>query len=379
MPTPPLAAPNRPARPARLRLVALASCILLPLSAHAAPVPEDYRQLNQALVEHHVLPRYAQLADAMQRLHSAAQHYCATPDNDRSELTMAWYAANDAWQAVQHIRFGPIETDSRTLRIEFWPDPRNSIGRQLDSLLAQADPHARSADNVANSSIAVQGLPALERLLTADTSGDTVPESATPRCELMVSISANLARLAQTTHDEWRAPPVAFTDVVAQAGAADGHYRFDREATQDFFKSLLTALELVADHKLSRPLGPSLASARPQLAEAWRSQRSLDYIRVNLAAAEALYLGTEQHGFAHFVREVAQDAELDMLLTKAFAQTRATAASLTLPLEHAVTHEQERAKLEQLAREAGALKTLIAQRLSQALDMPMGFNSLDGD
>jgi predicted lipoprotein len=33
----------------------------------------------------------------------------------------------------------------------------------------------------------------------------------------------------------------------------------------------------------------------------------------------------------------------------------------------------------QLQRDATALKALLAQRLSEALDIPLGFSALDGD
>jgi predicted lipoprotein len=44
-----------------------------------------------------------------------------------------------------------------------------------------------------------------------------------------------------------------------------------------------------------------------------------------------------------------------------------------------VSDPAERAKLETLKKEAGALKALLAQRLTAALAIPLGFNALDGD
>src|SRR3546814_172718 len=105
----------------------------------------------------------------------------------------------------------------------------------------------------------------------------------------------------------------------------------------------------------------------------------LDNIRLNLEAAEAMYLGEGGYGFGAFVREVAGDAALDDLFQRAFAQTRATAAEITQPLETAVTDPAMRPVLERLATEAAALKALLVQRLSVALGIPVGFNALDGD
>ncbi len=84
-------------------------------------------------------------------------------------------------------------------------------------------------------------------------------------------------------------------------------------------------------------------------------------------------------GFGTFVREVSGDAELDALLTRAFAQTRQTAESIDAPLETAVGDPTLRPTVEKLAAEAAALKALLVQRLNVALGIPVGFNALDGD
>src|SRR5690606_2953202 len=106
---------------------------------------------------------------------------------------------------------------------------------------------------------------------------------------------------------------------------------------------------------------------------------SLDNIRTNLAAAEALYLGEGGYGFSDFIRGTPDGAELDALLRRAFAQTRATAAAIAQPLETAVSDPAARPAVERLATEAAALKALLVQRLSAALGIPVGFNALDGD
>jgi hypothetical protein len=115
------------------------------------------------------------------------------------------------------------------------------------------------------------------------------------------------------------------------------------------------------------------------LAESWRSGRSLENIRRNLEAAEALYLGEGGFGFSAVVRDTLHDVELDDLLRHAFAQTRETSRSVTVPLRDAVSSEVMRPRLEQLLTEMTALRALLVRRLAPALGVPVGFNSLDGD
>ncbi len=349
--------------------------------AQIAPAPDDYRRLNDALVTGHVLPRQAALAEATAGLDEAAAAFCSAPSQAQFErLHGSFGAASDAWQAVQHVRFGPAELFMRSVRFAFWPDPRNTVGRQLSGLLAARDPEAVTQEAFTRGSVAVQGLPALERLLYGEGAAEALlsdGEDAKFRCVLVTAIARNLATIAADLHREWTEGSNSFAATIAQAGPDADRYRAPEEATLDLFKSLYTAVELVADHKLARPLGGSMESARPGLAEASRSGRSLENIRINLKAAEAAYL--TEGGFGTFVREVAGDAELDALLTRAFAQTRRTAESIEAPLETAVSDPALRPTVEQLAAEADALKALLVQRLNVALGIPVGFNALDGD
>lgn len=356
----------------RFRFLAVLAVLLAAAPAALAADPASYRQLNADLVAHHVIPRYAALETAMAGLDKAARAYCGAPsETGFAALRTAYGAASDAWQGVQHIRFGPVDLFMRLQRFAMWPDPRNTVGRQLAEMLKSGDRERISQKSFETGSVAVQGLPALERLLHDDA------PPAVFACEAVTAISGNMAGMATDVLRAWRGD---YAQTVARAGEAGTHYQSASEATLDLFKSLHTAVELVADHKLARPLGGSVKEAKPQLGESWRSGRSMENIRMNLRAAEALYLGEGGgQGFGHFVRDVAGDRKLDDLFRRAFKQTIATADSVSLPLKEAVKDKQERVKLLQLAKETAALKQLLATRLTGALDIPLGFNALDGD
>ncbi|WP_119419259.1 imelysin family protein [Desertibaculum subflavum] len=369
---------------ALLRLVLVLVAMGCARAVAAAPTDADYRRLNEALVTGHILPRQDKLAEATKALAAEAGRFCAAPTAaSLGTMRDAFDRAVDAWQGVQHVRFGPIELFMRNMRLAFWPDPRNTVSRQVDELLAGKDAGALTAQAFARGNVAGQGFPALERLLYGEDAAAKLTgggAEAAFRCDAIRAIAGNLAGMAADIRREWIEGAEAQAKVMAEAGQSGDRYAGPKEVTLDLFKSLHAAVELVADHKLARPLGASLQAARPQLAEAWRSRRSLAALRLNLEAAEAMYLGEDGGaGFSAFVRDVAGNAALDDLLRRAFAQTRGTAASIGKPLEVAVLDPAERPKLVQLAREASALKTLLAQRLTVALDIPLGFNALDGD
>lgn len=354
-----------------MRSVMLVLATLLSLSAAAAtPEPADYRRLNLELVDAVVLPAYTRLTDRSALLDAQVDRLCAG-EGTLAEARAAWSEAFDAWQGVQHLRFGPVELFMRGMRMQFWPDPRNSVVREIEGLLAKGAP-VPAFDEL---TVPAQGFPAIEALLYGEP-----PAPGTPACALLTTIAGGVANMAADTLQGWRGGERPYREVVAQAAAGASHYQSDQEVTQDFFKAAHSALELIADHKLARALGSSVDTAKPQLVESARSGRSVANIRANLAAAEALYLGGDDTGgFSRIVRDVAGDAALDKLLRRAFRQTRGTAESITLPLAQAVVDPAERAKVQKLAREAGALKALFAQRLAPALGIALGFNSLDGD
>lgn len=353
--------------------------IILATATFSAQAAEDadYRRLNQAIVTDHILPRYQHFAQATDGLASAADQACAARRTaDLGALRETFAVAMDAWQSVQHIRFGPVEFFSRVSRISFWPDPRNTVGRQLDELLTKRDEQLLAPDVFAKGSVAVQGFPALEILIygeeaTAKLRADT--DEAAFRCAVVKAIAHNLQAMARDIDAEWTAGDDPYTKLLDRAD--DVRFRRPGEVTVELFKSLYTAVELVADHKLARPLGNSAQAARPRLAESWRSKRSIDNIRRNLAAARVLYEGE----ISAFVRDVTGDAALDALLRRAFAQTLATANGITVPLEDGVGKAPTRAPFDKLSRETKALKALLVQRLAPALDVPVGFNQLDGD
>ncbi|MGE0724975.1 MAG: imelysin family protein, partial [Alphaproteobacteria bacterium] len=294
-------------------------------------------------------------------------------------LRKAYHEGVDSWQAIQHVRFGPVEYLSRAQRFAFWPDNRNAVGRAIGELLAARDPTALAPSAFAKGNVAIQGFPAMERLLfDADAPARIGAADADGgfRCAFLLAIAGNLATMAREVVDGWTRGEDAYARAIAGAGPDGAIYRHPKEATLDLIKSLHLSVEIVADHKLARPLGASLQAARPRLAESWRSERSLANVRIDLQAGAAMI--DTAGGFAD-ATVAAGDAPLADLLRRAFAQTLSTARGIAGTLEAAVADKRRRPAVERLRTETAALKALIARRLTAALDVPIGFNALDGD
>jgi hypothetical protein len=338
--------------------------------------------MNESLVERHVLPRYARLADASQALDVAARGFCAAPAAPFDAVRSAFQAAADAWHDAEHLKFGPMESRLRGERLSYWPDPRNATGRQLGELLAGRDAAALAAAGLMRASAAVQGLPAVERLLfdtdvpAAFRRGDP---DALRRCQVLEAITRNIAGIADEVRRDWTSGETAYARRVETAGQGNVTYPEPKEATLDFLKSLHGGLARLATLKLAKPLGASLDMARPTLVEGWRSGRALRNVRLNLAAARALYVGDGGPGLSGFVRDVAGLPELDARLRRGFDYCIDAAEWVPNPLETAVGSRDTRPAVERLLAEVRGLTHVVTEHLTTALDLPLGFNALDGD
>lgn len=333
--------------------------------------------MNKAIIDDHILPAMQNFAESGAVLAEMAKAYCAAPDKPGLQnLQAAFGSLSDGWQEVQHLRFGPSELFMRSSRIMFWPDPRDSVGRQLAEQLAKKDPAAFTPGNLVKQSVSVQGLPALERLLFTEDSLAKLAaggDEAVLQCAAIQGIADNLAGITADMLKDWSAAPVDYARILTTPGPDNERYRSPSEVTMEIFKSFHLAVEVVGDRKLTRPLGDKAEEAKPRLLEQWRSGRSLRNVHLNLLAAQSLW----ESGMAAVVQQ--RDAELAALIDKALATTIATAEALPGPLGDALVDPARRPMVQKLIDESVALKAIIAQRLAPVLGIPLGFNALDGD
>ncbi|MBW6400721.1 imelysin family protein [Roseomonas sp. HJA6] len=342
------------------RRALFAAMLAAPAAARAQPSDDALRRTIRRVMAEHIIPGANAFAEAAQGFATATANP-VPPDGARA----AWVAVSLAFQRIRHLRFGPLDEFDRGLRIDFFPDVRNSIGREMGELLRAADPAQVTPEAFQHGRVAAQGLPAAERLLF----GDDAPRLAAPdqpfRRVLLAAIGVNLATMGDAMRTEWQ----SYGPILE--GTPTGGYRIPQDGMLVLFKTLVGGLEFLAERQVARVLGPSAREAFPRRAEAWRSGESLALVRASLAAQQN-YWAT---GFAPML--IGGQAALAREVTDGFAQAEAAAARITPSLEVAVV--QNRAPVEELLRILGPLRRLIADRVSAALDLPVGFNSMDGD
>lgn len=348
------------------RRVLLAAVLSLPAAATAQGLEAAQRVAIRRTVAAHILPRHHAFAEAAGRFGEAA----ATPDAAEAARA-AWIQASLAFQGVRHLRFGPMETADRGFRLAFFPDPRNAIAREMAELLRGTDPAAPGPEAFARGRVAAQGLPAAERLLFGEDAPKLLLPEGAARRRLLAAIGRNVATIAGELLQDWAVADPPFGRLLE--GMPGGAFRDPQDGLVVLLKSLNGGLEFIAERQVARPLGASARAAAPSRAEAWRSGQSLALAQAGLAALAELW----RIGFAPLPPPA--KASLAAEAEGAFAAAEAAAARIAPSLERAVTQPQGRAAIEALLREIGTTRRLLAEQAAPALELPIGFNSMDGD
>lgn len=311
----------------------------------AGPARADYPEV----VRERILPGYAAFDAAAAALAAQSAETCTA-----EVLRPAFQAAWDAWIAVSHLRFGPVEDEGRSLAIAFWPDPK-ALGAKAQKALLAAGPAVLAPESFAEQSVAARGFSGLERLLYP-----AAPFEADP-CPLIRATADDLARMAHEVSAGWTA---GFADVMLTAGQPENTvYLSENEARQAVFTQIMTGLEFDKDQRLGRPLG-TFDRPRPELAEARASGRSLRHVALSLVALRDMTASLSPGA----VRTMA-----------AYDHAIALAEGMDDPVFAGAAEPGSRLKIEILQQAIGAVRDTALAEVAGALGVDLGFNAADGD
>ncbi len=345
------------------KLIALFSLLL-----STGALATGWTASNLRIVDAFAIPAYQKFVDTSNVFNTRTMALCTAPDPQKLEAVRHdFHAVMDAWQHVQILRQGPVELYMRHFRVQMWPDRHNTGAKQLRRLKSVADPAVLEPQAFTAGSVAVQGIPTMERLLFSNgitVEGFTENGRANYSCSIMQAISLNLHSIANELLNEWQGE---YRSAIATPSANNDYFATGEEAAAQFLKQLYTELQAVTEQKLMRPLDGE--HFRPRRAESWRSGRSLRNILLNLESAQQLY----SVGFAPSVA----DEKLKRQLQAQFKLVIEQAEELQMPLLRA--YEKQPQALARLQKEISTLKRMLGVELPLAVNLPLGFNSLDGD
>ncbi|MCS0501849.1 imelysin family protein [Ancylobacter mangrovi] len=334
--------------------------------AHAAAVsaPE--------VVEQWLLPRYDKLrTDAKTQL-AAWEAFCKAPSAEGVKtLKESFTALSLDWSGVEFVSFGPVMLSLRGDRFNFFPERRNAVGRSVAEIIADETDERLQPDHFFRLSAAVQGLPAMERLLYdegADADLVSGPESKR-RCALGLAIAGNLAKLAGELREGWGDRSSGLLGQL-YAGKSDPVYFPDPNALlSQMVTDLAGAYQRVNDLRLLVVLGKNVDQAKPLLADRRRSGLSKETIVAIVTSADALG------------RRLAEglDATTQATIDKKMADADAAAKALPDDIGAAAETEAGRKQLSDAMAVFKAAQASVADPLASGLGVPLGFNALDGD
>ncbi|MFS8039186.1 imelysin family protein [Xanthobacter sp. AM11] len=359
------------------RTFAAATAHLLIGATLAAGIPAPARAASPVLdpvplIEGWLLPRYDAFASATAAQSAAWAGFCAKPEAaGLGALKDAYGRAADAWNAVEFITFGPISLSLRTDRISFFPDRRNAIARGLSEIIADPDAARLEPDRFAQSSAAVQGLPALERLLfeegaaAALTSGD----EAARRCALGTAIAVNLATIATQVRTAWGDRTTGALGAIA-SGKGDPALFPDAAAVPAMILTDLSgAFQRVTDTKLLPVLGSGPSDAKPALADNWRAGRAGRVVANMVRSADALLVAVGAQ----------MPSRPQWVVNKAASAADVAAEKIPADLGAAAGTASGAAALQSAIKVFKSAQATVYKPIASYFGISLGFNALDGD
>jgi predicted lipoprotein len=310
------------------------------------------------LVDRFIVPHYQALSLTADAQEKAWSEFCAKPDEMGFQtLRRAYLSTADSWSQIEFLRYGPIGDEFRAERLSYWPERKNATAKALAPLLEKEGIADLAPEFFVKNSVAVQGLPALERLLFDDKAQVEMLTGLRKerRCAVGQAIAWNIVMIAHDVRLGWT------NDVVEAIANPDTA----REATSRIATDFLASFAYMRDSKLRPVLGKDVAGARPALAEGWRSKRSKRALTLNL--------------------ETVLDVAKLIMAGKGgdTPTTIATAASLAegLPEDFgpAVSDVKGRQQFYLVLDALAAARDKAHDEIPAVLGITVGFNSQDGD
>ncbi|RJX68374.1 iron-regulated protein A [Vibrio sinensis] len=282
------------------------------------------------------------------------ERYCAQ-GGELLGIKQQWHQTTLAWMALQGQERGPTRALERSWNVQFWPDKKNTTGRKMQSLITS--PNSYTVEEIAEQSVTVQGLGAIEWLLYEEVSN--LPNDPMV-CETGVAISENLVNNA---------------DAIRKAWSTNPWKSLDNEDWEAEYLALLSSQLDYSIKKLSRPMA-KVGNPRPYFAEAWRSQTSMSNLKANIEALEALYIA-DGNGLDRLLRDDGHVALADRIVNQfdIMLVTWPSESSLFQLLQSKQGYQQVFAQYNKLTQ----LKYLIHEEVAIELGVVIGFNATDGD
>ncbi|MCJ8269793.1 MAG: imelysin family protein [Psychrosphaera sp.] len=346
-----------------------------PVLQPTSTMDEQFGLYLTDLSNNHILPGYQLLADNATDFDSQVERFCslnAPTDVNLNLLRLSWLEVNLQWQTMQWIKLGSVVKENRLLRLQFFPDDQNAVGKGIDSLLATQQ--TVDVAYVATHNAGGQGIPAAERLLFASESLLTA-SNRQKRCEVLQAIAINIADITEEVNNAWQ--PTG-DNYINQLLSGTGDFSGRKDSVEELVGNWLEQLERVKDEKMLIPLGNN-APGLPTETEFYYSRTSLASIKINLQMFKLIYSAGDGHGFNKILASHLGQAAIDVAMSDSIDKVIAKVDSIQGFLDEQLASATGREQVKDLITAMQDFRTILTADFVQATDIYIGFNSNDGD
>ena len=357
----------------RLNRAAL-TAIALFISANAANAAFDLDAVMLGMADGFVRPAYASFAEKAGAMETAMDALCAAPSATTVDAARAAFSQTvTAWASAEMLRSGPVMENNRLERILFYPDRKGTGLKQVQAALAATDATVTDASALAKKSVAMQGLGALEFVLTGADADQLATVDGSFRCRYGLAVSQNIHALSGELVGAW--VKNGDVDKAWNSHGMDNPFaQNDREALNLVLGTIIHGLELVRDVRIGAFFDEKDGKDKPKSALYWRSQNTMRSVAENLVALERIF---EKSGLDSALPEdeayVAQSIRFDFRVAIDAAKT------LDFPVEKLLSDEKARKKLAFVHAIVSDLIHRFDQDFAIASGLAAGFSFADGD
>ncbi len=302
-----------------------------------------------------VIPAYVDAAKQSDLLHELAQKSCQhapVSGNELQALRAQWLVLAQAWAGAEMINFGPATASMSNLYINYYPDERGLVHGGVADLIA-ANPKL-TAEQLANESAIVQGIPGLEEALYANDSLDA------GQCAYVMSASSALSTRLKDIEKNWQQNSTTLLAIDKTAESDQG--------LNQWFNSLLSLVETMKSNAIDQPLG--LTGKKKGHLPAATAGQSRAIINAKLAT---LNKAMTDPVLTAILGSNNENAVADNLST---ALADATTLLAQMPEDIATA---DKATQQELYDKLTTITRIIKRQLIPTLGIRVGFNSTDGD
>jgi len=315
-------------------------------------------------------PSHQRFVEATRQLLESAEISC----RDRSAQAVSRLRADyesliSAFARIELYRMGPMTEQLRQNRLFYWPDKRRVGERQLRELLSSASSATLTEAALIEKSVALQGIPALERLLYSKNATENLVDVQTSNCHVATIITQNLHSMATAMNEGWTDESGLVSSMRDPTGDSRT-FRNHQEVLQRLATLIVVGVDVVLDKKIQPLVGDNVSVKNAPL---WLSEQTVTMITENHHGIRSLLIDS---GLA---TDTGLEDELQFEFRTVDSILEKLASLPSLTDEHTQLTRQTLSLTKALSAVVGGIQSTLNDRFVQRLGISAGFNSEDGD